>query len=163
MLTVLRPGLAAWPRRVAVYCWVTSAGQPDDLASQVAAMESFSAGRDLAVSEWICEVGAGMNFRRQFIRLFDQVVAGGVSMIVVAHRDRLARFGFELVEWLATKHGCDFVVANQETLSPTTRAGRRSGGDRACVLVPLVWARPLRGSAARRRSRLSLASDTVPA
>ncbi len=39
-------------------------------------------------------------------------------MVVVAHRDRLARFGFELMGWLATKHGCEIVVANQESLSP---------------------------------------------
>ena len=35
-----------------------------------------------------------MNFRRRkFLRLLDQVIAGEVSMLVVAHKDRLARFG----------------------------------------------------------------------
>jgi putative resolvase len=81
-------------------------------------MEMYCAGRGLAVSEWISEVGGGMNFRRRkLVRLLEQVIAGEVSMIVVAHRDRPARFGFELIEWLATKHGCEILVADQESLS----------------------------------------------
>jgi putative resolvase len=88
-------------------------------ASQVAALERFCAGRGLAVAEWISEVGGGMNFRRRkFLQLLEQVIAGEVSMLVVAHKDRLARFGFELIDWLAGKHGCEIVAANQESLSP---------------------------------------------
>jgi putative resolvase len=119
VMSVLRPGFADSPRRVVVYCRVSSAGQRDDLASQVAAMERFCAGRGLAISEWISEVGGGMNFRRRkFVRMLDEVIAGEVSTIVVAHRDRLVGFGFGLIEWLAAKHGCQIVVANQQSLSP---------------------------------------------
>ncbi len=119
VLSVLWPGFGATPRGVVVYCRVSSSGQRNDLDSQVAAMERFCAGRGLAVTEWISEIGGGMNFRRRkFLALLDQVIAGEVSVIVVDHRDRLARFGFELIEWLAVKHGCQIVVANQETLSP---------------------------------------------
>ncbi|UCA23043.1 MULTISPECIES: IS607 family transposase [Mycobacterium] len=117
--SVLRPGFGATPRGTAVYCRVSSSGQRNDLAAQVAAMEEFCAARGLAVTQWITEIGGGMSFRRRkFLALLDQVIAGEVSTIVVAHRDRLARFGFELIDWLATKHGCQIVVANQETLSP---------------------------------------------
>ena len=119
VLAVLRPGFGTTPRGVVVYCRVSSSGQRDDLASQVAAMERFCAGRGLAVTEWISEVGGGMNFRRRkFLAMLDNIIAGEVSTVVVAHQDRLARFGFELIEWLATKHGCEIIVANQETLSP---------------------------------------------
>jgi putative resolvase len=41
VLSVLRPGFAEAPRRVVAYCRVSSAGQRDDLASQVAGMEMF--------------------------------------------------------------------------------------------------------------------------
>jgi predicted site-specific integrase-resolvase len=119
VLAVLRPGFGTTPRGVVVYSRVSSSGQRNDLASQVAAMERFCEGRGLAVTEWVSEVGGGMNFRRRkFLALLDKIIAGEVSTVVVAHRDRLARFGFELIEWLATKHGCEIIVANQETLSP---------------------------------------------
>lgn len=146
-----------------VYCRVSSAGQRDDLALQVAAMESFCAGRGLAVSEWISEIGGGMNFRRRkFLQLLDQVIAGAVSMIVVAHRDRLARFGFELIEWLTAKHGCEIVVANQESLSPQQELVED--------LLAVVHVFSCRLDGLRRyekqlraeRQDLSEASDTVP-
>lgn len=38
--------------------------------------------------------------------------------LVIAHKDRLARFGFEYLERVAGKNGCEIIVANQESLSP---------------------------------------------
>lgn len=119
VLAVLRPGFGTTPRGIVVYCRVSSSNQRKDLDSQVAAMEHFCSSRGLVVTEWVREVGGGMNFRRRkFLALLDKIIAGEISTVVVAHRDRLARFGFELIEWLATKHGCEIIVANQETLSP---------------------------------------------
>ncbi len=57
-------------RLTVVYCRVSSAGQKDDLASQVAAMEAYCLAGAIAVDEWIKdewikEVGGGMNFKRK--------------------------------------------------------------------------------------------------
>ncbi|MFU8855349.1 IS607 family transposase, partial [Micromonospora sp. SL1-18] len=40
------------------------------------------------------------------------------ATLVVAHKDRLARFGFDLLEHVAARGGCEIVVANQEALPP---------------------------------------------
>jgi len=45
-------------------------------------------------------------------------LSGNVSEIVVAHKDRLCRFGFELVESIANKHNCNIVVLDESQLSP---------------------------------------------
>lgn len=90
---VLQPGLDEAARRTVVYCRVSSPGQKDDLASQVAAMEQFCLARGLSVDEWVQEIGGGM-------------------------KDRLARFGFEYLNHVAAKNGCTIVTANQESLSP---------------------------------------------
>ncbi|MCP3785520.1 IS607 family transposase [Micromonospora sp. A3M-1-15] len=98
---------------------VSSSGQKVDLASQVAAMQQFCVARGLAVDEWISEVGGGMDLRRKkFLALMDAVDRGEIATLVVARKDRLARFGFDLVEHLAARGGCKMVVANQELLSP---------------------------------------------
>ena len=39
-------------------------------------------------------------------------------MLVVAHQDRLARFGFALLQHLCRKHGCELLVLNTEQVSP---------------------------------------------
>lgn len=106
-------------RKVIVYCRVSSHGQKDDLMSQVAAMETYCLGAGIAVDDWIKEIGGGMNFKRkQFLALMDAIVAGEVKHLIVAHKDRLVRFGFDLIQHLAERHGCKIEVVNQESLSP---------------------------------------------
>jgi putative resolvase len=113
-------GIAAHGDRVTVvYCRVSWPGQRDDLASQVAAMETFCLGAGIAVDEWVSEIGGGMNLRRKkFLALMDRVESGEVARLVIAHKDRLARFGFDYIEHVAERHGCDLVIANAESLSP---------------------------------------------
>lgn len=116
---VLQPGLGESARKTVVYCRVSSAGQKDDLALQVEAMEEFCRGRGLAVDEWVREVGGGMNLKRKkFLALMDAIERGEVATLVIAHKDRLARFGFEYLEHVASKSDCEIIVANQESLSP---------------------------------------------
>lgn len=106
-------------RLTVVYCRVSSAGQKDDLESQVRAMEAYCLAGAIAVDEWIKEVGGGMNFKRkQFLHLLDRIQRGEISKVLIAHKDRLVRFGFDLLEHLAIEQGCEIVVVNQETLSP---------------------------------------------
>jgi predicted site-specific integrase-resolvase len=82
-------------------------------------MEEFCRGRGLAVDEWIEEIGGGLNFKRKkFLKLMRQIRLGEVNILVVAHKDRLARFAYDFLEEFASWYGCEMVVANQESLSP---------------------------------------------
>lgn len=106
-------------KNIVVYCRVSSAGQKDDLATQVAAMQTFCLGAGIAVDQWIEEVDGGMNFKRKhFLSLVDRMERGEISKILVAHKDRLMRFGFDLFAHIAEQNGCEIVVVNQESLSP---------------------------------------------
>jgi predicted site-specific integrase-resolvase len=112
-------GGAPKTRDVVVYCRVSSAGQKDDLASQVSAMETYCLNAGIAVDEWIQEIGGGMNFKRKrFLALVDRIQRGEVRQLLIAHKDRLMRFGFDFFSHLAEENGCELVVVNQESLSP---------------------------------------------
>jgi putative resolvase len=112
-------GGAPEKRLTVVYCRVSSAGQRDDLASQVKAMEQYCRAGAIAVDEWIQEVGGGMNFRRKrFLAMIERIQRGEIERILIAHKDRLVRFGFDLLDHLSREHGCEIVVVNQESLSP---------------------------------------------
>ena len=116
---VLQPGFDESARQTVVYCRVSSPGQKDDLDSQVRAMEQFCLGRGLAVDRWITEVGGGMNLKREkLLAVMDAIERGEISTLVIAHKDRLARFGFDYLEHVAAKNGCTILIANQESLSP---------------------------------------------
>ena len=116
---MLQPGFAQAARKTVVYCRVSSANQRADLASQVSAMEQLCLARGLAVDEWVTEVGAGMNLTRpRLLAVMDAIETGQVATLVVAHQDRPARFGFEYLQHVAVRNGCEILVANQESLSP---------------------------------------------
>lgn len=115
----VRKALELGKKKTVVYCRVSSRSQLPDLESQVEAMRQFCFSGSIAVDEWIEEVGGGMNFKRKkFLSIMDRIEHGEISKLIIAHRDRLVRFGFDFFEIFAQKQGCEMVVANQEQLSP---------------------------------------------
>ena len=102
-----------------VYCRVSSSNQKADLASQVSAMETFCLNSGIAVESWYKEIGGGMDFKRPiFLEIMSRIEKGEITNLVIAHKDRLCRFGFEFFEDFATRHNCKILVVNQESLSP---------------------------------------------
>jgi len=101
------------------YCRVSSQAQKPDLANQQIIIEDFCRSKKLTPVKLICEIGGGLNFNRpKFLDLVDSIERREVQTLVIAHKDRLVRFGFEWFERFANKHGCSLVVLNQEKLSP---------------------------------------------
>ena len=47
-----------------------------------------------------------------------RIAAGEIEKLIVAHKDRLCRFGFDFFEHMANENGCKIKVVNQESLSP---------------------------------------------
>lgn len=112
-------GQKAQKRRLVTYCRVSSAGQKKDLISQKNAVESFCFAVGKVIDEKMEDIGSGLNYKRkQFVNLMEMVERGEVSEIVVAHKDRLVRFGFEWFEKFCEDHGVTILVMNADTLSP---------------------------------------------
>jgi putative resolvase len=118
-LESILPQAARAGRRTVASCRVSSVAQKRDLENQQRLLEAFCTARGLVVDEWISEIGGGLNFKRkQFLRLVDAVIAGEVSTLVIAHKDRLARFGYSLLAHLCETHECKLLIMNTEQLSP---------------------------------------------
>ena len=63
--------------------------------------------------EIITDIGSGINYNKVGLNiLLDKVIKGGVDKVVVLHKDRLLRFGFELVENLCKRYGTSIEVVN---------------------------------------------------
>lgn len=78
------------------YARVSSQGQKDDLVRQVDYLKEQCPGYEI-----IQDVGSGLNFKRKgFLKLIDKIIAEEIDEIVICHKDRLCRFGYELVEYL---------------------------------------------------------------
>ena len=101
---------------VAVVCYarVSRYAQKDDLRGQVALLRSR-----YPQAEVVKDIGGGLNWKRKgLVALLERLHSGEKLCIVVAHRDRLARFGFELIEWLAKQNGGEVVVLDESSCSP---------------------------------------------
>jgi putative resolvase len=106
-------------RQRITYCRVSSAAQKKDLISQKTAVESFCLAAGKAVDKKFEDIGSGLNYKRKFfVQLMEMVERGEISEIVVAHKDRLVRFGFEWFEKFCNDHGVSILVMNADTLSP---------------------------------------------
>jgi predicted site-specific integrase-resolvase len=107
------------PKRIIAYCRVSSAAQRPELKNQRRVLEDFTAARGLADVEWAEEIGGGLNFnRKRFLEIMDAVGRREVRTIVLAHQDRLARFGYPWFEHYCEANGCEILVLNNESLSP---------------------------------------------
>lgn len=97
-----------------LYARVSTSSQRDDLHRQTEALVAHYPG-----CEVITEIGSGLNFRRRKLNsILERVISGDIQCLVVAHKDRLARFGFDLIEWLCEKFDCKLVVQDQQKYSP---------------------------------------------
>jgi predicted site-specific integrase-resolvase len=103
-------------RTVTTVCYgrVSTHSQSDDLQRQLEHLR-----QRYPEAEIISEVGSGLNFRRRkFLSILERIIDGDIQRLVVAHPDRLVRFGYELVKWLCEKFECELLVLNDRKLSP---------------------------------------------
>lgn len=112
-------GVKAEHRNTVVYCRVSSKGQKQDLERQLESMQIWALSSGTIVDEWITEIGGGLNFKRpKFLAIVDRICRGEIRQLIVAHKDRLVRFGFELIRHICDEHDCELIVLNQIRLSP---------------------------------------------
>lgn len=96
------------------YCRVSSTGQKDDLERQIQAMRE-----QFPHHKIISDIGSGINFKRKgLLQLLELCNRGFVSEVVIAYRDRLCRFAYDLIEWQLLQNGVKILVLNQNLDSP---------------------------------------------
>jgi len=102
-----------------VYCRVSSSNQKPDLKNQRKSLEEFCVARGIENPEYVEEIGGGLNFKRkQFNSILERVEGFEVDKLIIAHKDRWCRFGFDWFESFCSRHGCKILILNQESLSP---------------------------------------------
>jgi putative resolvase len=97
-------------QRAVLYARVSTHDQRGDLDRQVTRLSGWATAQGVTVAEVVTEVGSGLNGRRPKLR---RVLADPrAAMIVVEHRDRLARFGVEHLEAALSAQGRRLVVVD---------------------------------------------------
>lgn len=97
-------------RNEVFYCRVSSRKQKDDLERQISKAEELYQGIEI-----IQDIASGLNWKRTGLRnLIKRITEGKISTVYVFHKDRLCRFGFEILEFIFSLHQVKLVVLDRE-------------------------------------------------
>jgi excisionase family DNA binding protein len=116
-LAKLRPELfraaEAASRKTIAYARVSSHDQKDDLERQKQVLELYCA-RQGWMFDVVADFGSGVNYHKKGLkRLLNGILADEVGRLVIAHKDRLLRFGAELVFGICEAKKVEVVILNQ--------------------------------------------------
>jgi predicted site-specific integrase-resolvase len=131
-----------------IYCRVSSRKQAADLERQVTFLTDLYPEHEI-----IQEIASGINDERKGIqKILEYAVRGELEEVVVTYRDRLARFGFNIIKQVIELSGAKLLVHNQSELSPDEELASD------LVSIITVYGAKIHGS---RRYKL-VANKTVP-
>ena len=100
-------------RKTVAYARVSSHDQKPDLERQAQLLQAYCAAQGWT-HEVVTDLGSGMNYRKKGLRrLLDDIIADRVGRIVITHKDRLLRFGAELIFAICEAKGVEVVILNQ--------------------------------------------------
>jgi predicted site-specific integrase-resolvase len=92
------PGISQLPTKVAIYTRVSAAENRENLESQAKRLQDYCAAKGYSIAIVVKEIGSGVNDTRpKLLKLLNDPT---VTLIVVEHKDRLTRFGYNYIEQL---------------------------------------------------------------
>ena len=81
-----------------IYARVSTRNQKDDLDNQIRFLQQYTFNQGIPVHEVLYDFGSGMNYKREkWNKLIDMCFDDRVSTIIISHKDRFVRFGFEWI------------------------------------------------------------------
>lgn len=102
-------------RIVIGYCRVSTASQKGDLERQIENIKMYMYAKGYKF-EIISDIGSGINYKKEGLKnLINKICQKEVSKVVILYKDRLIRFGFDLIEYICKLHGTEIeIVDNTE-------------------------------------------------
>ena len=100
-------------RKILGYCRVSSHKQKDDLERQVENVKMYMLAKGYSF-DVITDIGSGINYNKKGLnQLLNLITNGEIDKIVILYKDRLLRFGFELIETLCSMYGSEIEIIDK--------------------------------------------------
>lgn len=100
-------------KRTIAYARVSSNDQKTDLERQKQVLELYCAKQGWNF-EIVSDLGSGMNYRKKGLKkLLDEILENKIGRLVLTHKDRLLRFGAELIFSICEIKGVEVIILNQ--------------------------------------------------
>ena len=133
--------------KVVAYCRVSTKSQKDDLEKQVENVKSYMYAKGYSF-EVITDIGSGINYKNKGLQqLISLIDSNQVTKLVILYKDRLVRFGFELIQLL-----CDLHDVKIEIIDNSERSKEELTSD--LIQVVTMFANRLYGSKSKKTKTL---------
>ena len=135
-------------KKVIGYCRVSSNKQKDDLQRQIENMRMYliSQGKPFEI---IYDIGSGINYKKKELKeLIKLITQNKVEKVVVLYKDRLLRFGFELIEYIASLYNCEIEIVD------TTKKSEQQELVEDLVQIITVFSCKLQGKRANKTRKM---------
>jgi excisionase family DNA binding protein len=140
------------------YARVSSHDQKQDLIRQAQVLEAFSAANGWQY-ETIQDLGSGLNYNKKGLqKLLKRIMQGDVGRLVLTHKDRLLRFGAELVFAMCEEFETEVVIVNKSHVREASPIGEETTFEQELVqdMIELitVFSARLYGSRSKKNKKL---------
>lgn len=105
-------------RKTVVYARVSNKNQKNDLKNQIISLEQFCKTKGIIVDEYIEDFGSGLNYnRKKWNKLLIDVMEQKIKTIIISHKDKFVRFGYNWFHKFCEKFNTKIIVINNENIS----------------------------------------------
>ncbi len=101
------------PDKVCIYARVSSSENKDNLKRQSERLKSYSIAKGYQIYKIVEEIGSGVNDQRK--QLNKLLKDKNYRLLIIEHKDRLTRFGFNYIKVLFNEIGKDIEIVNESS------------------------------------------------
>jgi len=110
---------------IVLYSRVSSSKQRNDLERQQKFLRDSLLDKHSGKYREISDIGSGINFKRPgLLRVLGLIKDGLVSKLIVASKDRIARFGYDLIGWFCAQYGTQIIILDNQDGAPEEELGK---------------------------------------
>lgn len=101
-------------KKSVIYARVSNSKQKQDLENQITLLKQYAISNGTIIDKIYSDIGSGMNETRiEFCKLIDEILLGNIENIFITYKDRLTRFGFGYLNYIAEKSNCKIIIVDK--------------------------------------------------
>ncbi|APM39805.1 IS607 family transposase [Clostridium kluyveri] len=101
-------------RKTLIYARVSSNKQKNELKHQLENLKQFCIAKGYVIDEIFSDIGSALNYNRpEFQKMWDLILSNQVERIIIAYKDRFARFGYDFFETMCKRFNIEIVIMNK--------------------------------------------------
>lgn len=101
-------------KKTVIYARCSTSGQKDNLERQIDRLKSFASAKGLIINHVYSEIASALNYnRKEYRKLYNEIVSNNIDTIIIEYKDRLLRIGFEDFQELCNLFNVNLIILDE--------------------------------------------------